>query len=138
MRAKLPPRPAGTTLEDIGLEALVTLPPHRTVAEAHDLMQTHGADGVVIVHPGGIPVAVLGREHLQSPPLPRGVPWNELVVGPYAKRSRIVFSPQTRVKDAVRVMHRRGVTVAPVRKEGKITAMVSRRHLEASRRQEEP
>ena len=137
MRTKQAPRPAGPALEDVGLEPLVTLPPHRTVAEARDLITSGESDGIVIVHPGGVPVAVFGREHLQSPPLPRGVPWDELMVGPYARRSRIVFTPQTSVRDAVRVMHRRRVTVVPVRKNGKIVAMVSRRHLETSRRQAE-
>ncbi len=131
MKAKRSPRPAGPTLEEVGLEPLATCLPRRSVAEAHELMETSGAPGVVVVHEGGVPVGVFGREKLRSPPLPPRVPWDELPVGPYAKRCRVVFAPHTPARDAVRLLHRRGLSFAPVRgPDGKLAGVVSQQALE--------
>ena len=138
MPRRLAPRPAGATLEAVTWEPFVAVRPSDPVSLAREEMERHGVEGVVVVHPGGIPVASFGREQLQSPPLPRGVPPDQLPVGPYARRSRIVFTPQTTVRDALRALHRRGMPLAPVRRDGTFVGVVSRRRLEEQRRNERP
>jgi CBS domain-containing protein len=128
---RVPPEPAELALEAAGWEPLVTARPGDPIFSVKEQMDRRGVDGVVIVHPGGIPVGSFGWEQMERVPLPLDVPREEMSVGPHARPSTVVFTPETAVREAVRVLPRGWLPVGPVRQNGELVGMVSRRRLDA-------
>jgi CBS domain-containing protein len=118
-------------LKDVPWDPAVICDSETWVAEAARQMDKHGVDGVIITQGRNQPVACFGRDHLQSPPVPPGVRWQDWPIGPAASVCTFALTPETTVERALQIMRRRHLPVAPVAHNGEIAGVVRRRRLEA-------
>lgn len=118
-------------LKDVPWDPAVICGPETWVAEAARQMDKHDVDGVIIVQGWNRPVACFGRDHLQSPPLPEGVRWQDWPIGPAATVCTFSLTPETTVERALQMMRRRHLPVVPVADNGEIAGVISRRRLGA-------
>jgi CBS domain-containing protein len=118
-------------LDEVPWACAVTGTPETHIEAAVRLMDSRGCDGIVLLDEGGIMVGCFTRDHLESPLLPHRDSWGQLPVGPYASPCTFYVAPETSVQEALHLMRTRGLYALPVRRNGKLAGMVTRRDLEA-------
>ncbi|MBI4260064.1 MAG: CBS domain-containing protein [Actinobacteria bacterium] len=102
--------------------------PTTTVPDALRLLQERGIGGMPVLDDGGRPVGVVSLSDLRPPPSPNGGP-EPRTVADVMSADVVFLGEEMGLREAVRLLERRGVKRAPVLRGDRVVGFVSRSDL---------